>query len=202
VNLGYPSHGTWYYWIKVTDADGLRKRVRRGGFATEEAAIAARDAAVAAPSPRVLAQAWTVERWLLDWHAGLELRPSTVESYGSVVRCHLIPVLGSRRLSELEVRDVQRAMDTIAHRRTPRGLMAASTLTGTLAVLRSALGAARRAGYIGFNPAFGVRKVNPARPTAVVWTPERIALWRATLAPGGGGVGRGRAGRVLRPGRR
>jgi hypothetical protein len=61
--LEEPSHGSWYYWIKVTDADGLRKRVRQGGFASEQAAIAARDAAIIEPSPRVLAQAWTVEKW-------------------------------------------------------------------------------------------------------------------------------------------
>jgi hypothetical protein len=61
------SHGRWYYWIKVTGADGLRQRVRRGGFACEPAAIAARDAAIIEPSPRVLAQGWTIEKWLTDW---------------------------------------------------------------------------------------------------------------------------------------
>jgi hypothetical protein len=60
--LDDPSHGRWYYWIKVTGADGVRRRVRRGGFASEPAAIAARHAAVGQPSPRVLAQAWTVEK--------------------------------------------------------------------------------------------------------------------------------------------
>jgi len=71
-----PSHGRWYYWIKVTGADGLRRRVRRGGFASEPAATAARDAAVGQPSPRVLAQAWTIEKWLTDWLDQLDLRPS------------------------------------------------------------------------------------------------------------------------------
>ncbi len=55
--LDDPSHGRWYYWIKVTHADGLAKRIRRGGYASDEAAIAARDATVAEPGPRVLAQA-------------------------------------------------------------------------------------------------------------------------------------------------
>jgi hypothetical protein len=104
-----PSHGSWYYWIKVTDADGLRKRARRGGFPSDEAAIAARDAALTEPSPRVLAQAWTVQKWLTDWLEQLDLRPSTPRGYAAIVRCHLIPALGSRRLSELEPRDVYRA---------------------------------------------------------------------------------------------
>ncbi|MEV6843583.1 site-specific integrase [Actinoplanes sp. NPDC051411] len=50
-----PSHGRWYYWIKVTDVDGQRQRIRRGGFPSEEAAIAAREAAITEPSPRGLA---------------------------------------------------------------------------------------------------------------------------------------------------
>jgi hypothetical protein len=83
----------------MTGADGLRKRIRRGGFASGEAAIAARDAAVAEPSPRVLAQAWTVGKWLTDWLEQLDLRPSTVRGYATNVRCHLIRALGSRRSS-------------------------------------------------------------------------------------------------------
>jgi hypothetical protein len=141
--LDDPSHGRWYYWIKVTGADGLRRRVRRGGFASESAAIAARDAAITEPSPRVFAQAWTVEKWLTDWLDQLDLRPATLRGYATIVRCHLIPALGALRLSELETRDVQRAMDTIARKFTRRGVLATSTVTGVLAVLRSALGAAR-----------------------------------------------------------
>jgi hypothetical protein len=114
----------------------------------------ARDAALTEPSPRALAQAWTVQKWLTDWLEQLDLRPSTLHGYASIVRCHLIPALGSRRLSELEPRDVHRAMDTIARKRTWRGVLAASTVTGVLSVLRSALGAARARGYIRFNPAF------------------------------------------------
>lgn len=144
--LEEPSHGSWYYWIKVTDADGLRKRVRQGGFASERAPIAARDAAITEPSPRVLAQAWTMEKWLTDWLERLDLRPSTVRGYASTVRCHLIPAVGSRRLSELEPRDVHTAMDLIARKPTRRGVLAASTVTGVLSVLRSALGVARARG--------------------------------------------------------
>ena len=178
--LDDPSHGRWYYWIKVTGADGLRQRVRRGGFASEPAAIAARDAAVGRPSPRLLTQAWTVGKWLTDWLDQLDLRPSTLRGYATIVSCHLIPALGSHRLSELETRDVQRAMDTIARNTTRRGVLAASTVTGVLAVLRSALGAARARGYIRFNPAYGVVKIRPVRETAVVWTSERIQLWHRT----------------------
>ena len=176
-----PSHGRWYYWIKVTDASGLRRRVRRGSFASEQAAIAARDAAVAEPSPRVLAQAWTVRKWLLDWLEQVQVRPSTLRGYATIVHCHLIPALGSRRLSELETAWVQRAMDAIARKPARRGgVLAASTVAGVLAVLRSALGLAHARGYVRFNAAVGVLKPRGTRVTGVVWTPERIAVWRAT----------------------
>jgi hypothetical protein len=75
----------------VTDAEGFRRRLRRGGFPSEEAAIAARDTAAAEPSPRVLAQAWTVKRWLVDWLEKVDVRPSTLRGYTTIVHCHLIP---------------------------------------------------------------------------------------------------------------
>jgi integrase len=71
-------------------------------------------------------------------------------------------------------------MDAIARKPTRHGVLAASTVTGVLSVLRSALGVAHGRGYIRSNPAFGVKKVKPTRVTAVVWTSERVQLWRAT----------------------
>jgi hypothetical protein len=75
-----------------------------------------------------------VEKWLTDWLEQLDVRPSTLRGYAAIVRCHLIPALGSRRLSELEPRDIHRAMDTIARKMTRRGVSAASTVTGVLSV--------------------------------------------------------------------
>ena len=165
----------------MTDASGLRRRVRRGSFASEQAAIAARDAAVTEPSPRVLAQAWTVQKWLRDWLEQVQVRPSTLRGYVTIVRCHLIPALGSARLSELGTAQVQQAMDAIARKPARRGgMLAASTVAGVLAVLRSALGLARARGYVRFNAAVGVLKPRCTRVTGVVWTPERIAVWRQT----------------------
>lgn len=165
----------------MADAEGFRRRLRQGSFASENAAVATRDVAVAEPSPRVLAQAWTVRKWLIDWLEQVDVRPSTPRGYTAIVHCHLIPALGYRRLSELETAQVQQAMDAIARKPAKRGgVLAPSTVAGVLAVLRSALGLARARGYVRFNAAVGVRKVRRTRVTGVVWTPERIALWRAT----------------------
>ena len=66
-----------------------------------------------------------MQKWPTDWLEQLDLRPSTLRGYDTIVRCHLIPALGSQRLSELEPRDVHRAMDTIARKTTRRGVLAA-----------------------------------------------------------------------------
>jgi len=106
-------------------------------------------------------------------------------------------------MSELETRDVQQAMDTIARKTTRRGVLATSTVTGVLAVLRSALGAARSRGYIQFNPAYGVLKIRPARATAVVWTPEtHPPVAYDKVAATGGRLGHRRRGEAPGPGRR
>jgi hypothetical protein len=107
----------------------------------------------------VLAQARTVQKWLLDWLEQVQVGPSTLRGYTTIVHCHLIPVLGPARLSELGTAQVQQAMDAIARKPARRGgMLAASTVAGVLAVLRSALGLARAHGYVRFNAAVGVLK--------------------------------------------
>jgi hypothetical protein len=43
-HLTEPGHGSWYYAVQVTTVGGRKARYRRGGFATREAAVAARQA--------------------------------------------------------------------------------------------------------------------------------------------------------------
>jgi hypothetical protein len=40
--LAEPGHGSWYYAVQVTTVGGRKARYRRGGFATREAAVTAR----------------------------------------------------------------------------------------------------------------------------------------------------------------
>jgi hypothetical protein len=48
--LPEPGHGSWYYAIQVTTVGGRKARYRRGGFATREAAAAARQAILDGPA--------------------------------------------------------------------------------------------------------------------------------------------------------
>ena len=100
--LAEPGHGSWYYAVQVTTAGGRKARYRRGGFATREAAVAARRAILAGPADQAAAAAWTVARWLRYWLAQAEphLRPSTAHCYRDHIDRYLIPAsAGSLSLS-------------------------------------------------------------------------------------------------------
>jgi integrase len=58
----------------------------------------------------VASVSWTVEQYLTYWLervVKVERRPKTVQGYESVVRLHLIPGLGKKRLGKLTARDVR-----------------------------------------------------------------------------------------------
>lgn len=181
--LSDPSHGRWYFAAWIIGVDGRRLRVRRGGFASRADAERACWDLLGLPSPQAVARMWTVRRWLEFWLSEAEgrLRPSTLRSYRTIVYGHLIPLLGSERLSKLRTRTVQRAMDQIGRKRVRGGrLLAAGTVNRIRAVLRSALNEARRRGMIGHNPAWRLRLPDGSRPHAVVWDAQREAVWRET----------------------
>jgi hypothetical protein len=76
--LAEPWHGTWYYAVQVTTVGGRKARYRRDGFATRDAAAAARQAILDAPADEAAAGAWTVARWLRHWLAQAEPPPAPV----------------------------------------------------------------------------------------------------------------------------
>jgi len=179
--LAEPGHGSWYYAVQVTTVGGRKARYRRGGFATWEAAAAARRAILDGPPDLAAAGAWTVARWLRHWLAQAEphLRPSTLHGYRDHLDRYLIPSLGRITLADLDARRLQACFDLLARQRTRnRTLIAASTVDRVRATLRSALNAAVREGLIATNPLAQVRLARPVRPHPVIWTDERVAAWR------------------------
>lgn len=115
--------------------------------------------------------------------------PTTLAGYRQIVDCYLIPEFDRLRLSKLRTKRVQRGLDRISRRTTRSGRsIAASTVHGIRAVLRSALSAARRLGLVAFNAAWRLRTPNGVRAHGVVWTPEREDVWRRTRGTAAGGV--------------
>jgi len=99
-----PEHGRWYLAAQIDGVDGLRTRVRKGGFASRADAKRALTEFHALPSAQALARTWTVGGFVTSWLVGLEarrsVRPSTLLAYRRVVDGYLVPELGQVRLSK------------------------------------------------------------------------------------------------------
>jgi integrase len=178
--LVVPTHGSWYFAVQVTDGMGRRRRDRRGGFATADAAEQARDAALVA-GRRGSAEVLTVRDWLYEWLRSLPgtVRPSTVDAYRSHVVQYLSPGIGRFVLDTLTVGDVQRLFDGLRLRHNRyREPLTAATLQRVWATLRRALNVAVREGLLAANPARAVRLAVPGRVRPMMWSPTRVAAWR------------------------
>jgi len=103
-----------------------------------------------------------LEQWLRD-AAPASARPRTLLAYASVVRTHLVPALGHKRLRALSPDDISDYMN----RKTAAGLKP-RTVTNHHIVLRRALEIATRYGYVEKNVA---RLVSPPRADRFESTP-------------------------------
>ncbi|HEY5019286.1 MAG TPA: tyrosine-type recombinase/integrase [Streptosporangiaceae bacterium] len=180
-HLARPGHGSWYYAVQVTTVGGRKARYRRGGFATRDAAAAARHAVLGGPADEAAAGAWTVARWLRYWLTQAEphLRPSTAHGHRDHIDRYLIPSIGRITLADLTGKRLHACFNLLSRQRTKNGTpIAASTVDRVRATLRSALNAAVREGLIAANPLAQARLDKPARPHPVIWTDERVEAWR------------------------
>lgn len=188
-----PRHGTWYFALELPSAPGgkRRPRLRRGGFATREAAEAARDQAKeklrhgADPSVRV-----TVEKYLTDWLAGrVDLKPTTRHNYTVSTGTYLIPLLGHVRLNELQPEHISEAFATIREwnedlaagrpvRKYQRHVGPAA-MHRICNVLQAALRDAMAARMVDFNAARLVPMESEPSRKPMIWTdPRARKFWR------------------------
>jgi integrase len=170
-------HGTWYFSAELPSQGGNRRRVRRGGFASRQAAIAALQA-LSGPAPGHEPGLRTGE-WLERWLASrVSLRASTIRGYAAHVRGYLIPYLGGISLAELSSADVQAMFTAIIRGDAALGRpVSAATLRRIHATLRAALNAAVRTGLIAANPGRWPELPAAARPRPQVWTPALTERW-------------------------
>jgi integrase len=85
--------------------------------------------------------------WMAETQAP-KLRPSTIKSYESYIRLHIVPALGDTTLGDLTAQDVQRFLNGC----TKSGL-SPRTVQYIRAILRAALNQALRWGYVERNVA-------------------------------------------------
>jgi integrase len=176
-NLRSARHGSWYFSADLPSRSGERRRVRRGGFATRAAAVAALEA-LTGPVPAA-ARGVTTGEWLGRWLASrVSLRASTSRGYAAHVRGYLVPYLGGIPLAELSPADVQQMFAAIIRGEAALGRpVRAATLRRIHATLRAALNAAVRAGLIASNPGRWPELPPAARPRPQVWTPALTERW-------------------------
>ncbi|MFL6053319.1 MAG: site-specific integrase [Actinoallomurus sp.] len=103
--------GRYGFAAYVPTTAGTLKRVQGYARSHEEARKKLTDLLTKADQGiPVAAESWTVERYLtywLDHVVRAERRPKTYQGYEGVVRRHLIPELGKKRLDKLSARDVR-----------------------------------------------------------------------------------------------
>jgi len=204
--LSKRTHGAWWYRHELpAGRDGCRRRTRGGPFATKSEA----EAALADALSRVIQGTFielgrqTVAEYLRQWLDGkIRLKPSTRHGYETHCRLYLVPGLGHLRLSELRdhhIEELYAAMRQLhrqasASRPSPllRRLLEAradleiarppgpARIRRVHATLMSALNNAVRRGKIPRNPGAYVELPAGRAPRPVVWTPERVGLWRRT----------------------
>lgn len=98
----------------------------------------------------------TLGQWLEQWLKNITptIRPSTLSRYEGTVRNHIVPYMGDKPISQITGKDIQKLYDTLArqgNRNTGEGL-ASSTVRGVHSMLHEALGEAKHAGVIAWNP--------------------------------------------------
>jgi len=103
---------TWTYYLYVTEGDGTRRQVSKGGFATRKEAETARAEALTAMTTGswVKPDRLRVAEFLTDEWLPTQLPPtleeSTYVSYSRNIRLHVVPYIGGIRLQELTPMDL------------------------------------------------------------------------------------------------
>ena len=178
-----PGHGSWYFALDARPRPGTsgRRRLRRGGYPSREAAAAAladlrrRDPEAAEPATL------STGAWLRTWiDSRSALAPLTREAYEIHIRLYLEPHLGRIPLAELRRTHVQTMFDKLAQRGAGGEPLSPATVIRVRATLRAALNAAIRESLITENPARNLDLATAHRPRAVIWTDEQIAQWQIT----------------------
>jgi len=163
-------HGTWSFAVDLPAPAGQRSTVRRGGFATIEAARAALRRLLEGEAGGFDADPnQTVADYLVSWLEAkrLVLKPTTAARYGDYCAKDLIPALGSLRLDDLGHRHI--AGFVKQQLAAGRGRV---TVHRCLATLSSALGDAVRQRRLLHNPAQPAVLPRPPSAERRVWTPQ------------------------------
>jgi integrase len=106
--------------------------------------------------PNKITVAEWIERWIASGTPGRSQKKAghrTVERYSQLLRCHVVPILGSRRLQQLQATEIDELYVALAGKLKPR------TAHHVHIVLGACLGTATRKGLLMANPMARVEQV-------------------------------------------
>ncbi len=110
---------TWTYYVYVTDGDGQRRQVSKGGYRTRKEAEAARIKALSSLQngtwvrpERVTVREFLEDEWL-PTQAPPTLEESTYRSYTRNIRLHVVPAIGGILLQQLTPLDLTATYRTL-----------------------------------------------------------------------------------------
>lgn len=187
--LRKPRHGAWYYQFRL---EPMGRQYRRGGFGSQVQAYTAMEAARAELLAPAREPDLSTGEWLRFWlgekqrsggasAAGRKVAATTARGYAGHLELYLIPVLGDIPLRQLAPRDIAALFRDLEAGQAGRARpLSAASIRRVYATLRSALNAAVKQQKIDRNPALLIDLASGARPKAMVWTAERVAVWQRT----------------------
>src|SRR5438105_1408174 len=169
----------WMAMVDLGIVDGHRKRLTKYGKRERDVADWLNDT-LRDHQRGVLPKsgAMTVEQWLTKWLRGIEssVRARTLEHYEGIVRLHLIPAIGRRPLAKLAPSDVE-AMTAMMIRNGS----SARSAHHRRAVLRNALKAAERDGYVSRNAAALARPPRVTKTEMATLSPDQVKAFLIAL---------------------
>ena len=177
--------GRYQATYSYTDGTG-RRRLRSATFDTRTEARAWLTARLAeVGTGRVPdAGALTVGEYLTDWLGSLgmqQLEAATVSWYRSAVQRHIIPALGTAKLSKLSAVQIESFLATKAEsgRLDGKGGLGPASVRRLQVTLHKSLDAGVRKGLLATNPVdlADKPKMSPRDVTENVWTPEQTAAF-------------------------
>ena len=179
--------GTYYFVADLPAIGGQRQQLKRRGFATKKAALAAERQVLAKVQDGnyVRPTRGTVGEYLTDsWlPSKLNLRESTALGYAKVIRTRIVPFIGDVQLSTLDAV----ALETFYAKLLKEGgtdgrPLSPKTVANAAGVLSIALRDAVRLKLLPYNVAADARLPRRTRPEMVAWTETEAATFLASVA--------------------
>lgn len=125
----------WQFTIDLPPAaDGRRRQMNRKGFLRQEDAIAAETEARKTYARADLAADGTLAAELEQWlgERELDVQETTLGNYRDIVRCYVLPHLGSRQVYTLNKRAIHDLYKTLLTRGSKRGGPLSRTTVGNV----------------------------------------------------------------------